>query len=219
MTALTTITLARHGRTPWHEGNRYTGSSDIGIDDEGQRQAHALAAWARDAKPDVLYASTMLRARQTAQPIADALGLPVHTDERLRELDFGEAEGLTLAELRATRPRAVELFESDAAAHHLPGGENPERAADRATAALTEIAARHAGQQIFAICHNTILRLIVCRFLGIPLGTYRTALRGMAPTATMQLSFRAGGAVTLEYYNRTPEPAPTPQEVADAQGT
>jgi probable phosphoglycerate mutase len=204
MTSPTTITLARHGRTPWHEGNRYTGSSDIGIDDVGREQAAALAAWAIDARPDVLYASTMLRARQTAQPVSEALGLDVTTDARLCELDFGEAEGLTLDEVRATHPRAVELFVRDAAEHHLPGGEHPEDAATRATSALTEIAGRHPGLDVMVICHNTLIRLIVCRYLGIPLGTYRTALRGMAPTAATQLSFRPDGAVTLEYYNRTP---------------
>lgn len=83
MSTDTRVILVRHGRTPWHEGNRYTGSSDIGIDDEGQRQARALAAWAGEAKPDVLYASTMLRTWQTAQPVADALGIVVHTDQRL----------------------------------------------------------------------------------------------------------------------------------------
>ncbi|NED98002.1 histidine phosphatase family protein [Phytoactinopolyspora alkaliphila] len=204
MTSPTTLTLARHGRTPWHEGNRYTGSSDIGIDDVGQQQARALAIWAADAKPHHVYASTMLRARQTAQPVGETLGLDVTTDARLCELDFGEAEGHTLDELRVTHPRAVELFLQDPSAHHLPGGEHPEDAATRATSALTEIAGRHPGQDVLVICHNTLIRLIVCRYLGVPLSAYRTALRGMAPTATTQLSVRAGGTVTLEYYNRTP---------------
>lgn len=200
----TTITLARHGRTPWHEGNRYTGSSDISIDDVGRRQAQALAAWAGRTGTDALYSSTMLRTRQTAEPVALATGLSVHTDARLCELDFGDAEGRTLAELRAEHPRAVELFERDPAAHHLPGGEHPERAADRATTALREIAERHPGRDVLVICHNTLIRLIVCRFVGIPLAAYRTALRGMEPIATTRLTLRSDATVTLEYYNRTP---------------
>lgn len=203
-TGSTTITLARHGRTPWHEGNRYTGSSDIGIDDVGRRQARALAAWVGHTGTDVLYASTMLRARQTAEPVAEATGLSVHADERLCELDFGDAEGRTLAELRAEDPHAIERFERDPAAHHLPGGEHPERAADRATTALREVAEQHSGRDVFVICHNTLIRLIVCRFVGIPLAAYRTALRGMEPTATTRLTLRSDATVTLEYYNRTP---------------
>ncbi|NEE00746.1 histidine phosphatase family protein [Phytoactinopolyspora halotolerans] len=198
----TSVTLARHGRTPWHDGNRYTGSSDIDIDHVGRAQAEQLANWAREAAPDVLYSSTMQRTRQTAAPMVEALGLPLHTDERLRELDFGEMEGRTLTELRAEDPQAVELFEQDAATHHLPGGEHPEAAADRATAALADIVSRHQGQDILVVCHNTIIRLIACRYLGIPLGAYRTALRGIAPVATTRFSFRPDGSVMLDYYNR-----------------
>ncbi|PSL02837.1 putative phosphoglycerate mutase [Haloactinopolyspora alba] len=209
MTAGTTVTLVRHGRTPWHEDNRYTGSSDIGIDDEGVRQAQVLAAWARRTGPSAVYASPMTRTRQTAAPVARALGLAVHTDARLREVDYGEAEGRTLAEMRVTHPRSVELFEHDAAAHHLPGGEHPEDAADRACTALREIAGRHSGENVLVVAHNTLIRLVVCAYVGIPLGMYRVALRAVTPTATTQLSFRPDGAVTLDHYNQKPS---TPQE-------
>lgn len=201
---MTTVTLTRHGRTAWHDGNRYTGSSDLDIDEQGRRQAERLARWATRTRPDLIYASTMRRARQTAEPVAAALGLHFNTDDRLRELDFGAAEGRTLGELRVATPRAVELFEYDAAAYHLPGGEHPERAADRATEALFEISARHPGQHVLVISHNTLIRLMVCRFLGIPLGRYRTALRGMEPTAITRLSFGPDSRVTLDHYNQLP---------------
>ncbi|WP_116952809.1 histidine phosphatase family protein [Jiangella endophytica] len=199
----TTITLARHGRTPWHEGNRYTGSSDIGIDEVGQAQAEVLAAHAKEHPPDALYASDLLRARQTAGAVADATGLEVRVDARLRELDFGHAEGRTLAELRTTDPDAAEAFVRDPVAHHLPGGEHPEAAAGRAERALREIAARHPGQRVLVVCHNTLMRLVVCRLTGIPLRAYRTVLRGPDPTATTQLSF-GPSAVMLDHYNQAP---------------
>ncbi|WP_166353697.1 histidine phosphatase family protein [Phytoactinopolyspora limicola] len=218
MTSSTIVTLARHGRTPWHKGNRYTGSSDVDIDDVGRRQANQLAAWAAHERPSVLYASTLRRARQTARPVADVLGVPVHTDARLVELDFGAAEGTTLAELRTTHPEVVALFEADAAQHHLPGGEHPERAADRATAALTDIAARHPGEHVLVICHNTLIRLIVCRYLGVPMGRYRTVLRGLDPVATTRLLFSPDQPVMLQYYNRTPSTVPN-EEVSGVQVT
>ncbi|RIQ17858.1 histidine phosphatase family protein [Jiangella rhizosphaerae] len=198
----TLVTLARHGRTPWHEGNRYTGSSDIGIDDVGRRQAAALAAWAARTGPDALYASGLLRSRQTAEAVAVATGLAVAVDDRLGELDFGAAEGRTLGELRSADPDVVARFLADPVDHHLPGGEHPERAADRAEVALREIAARHPDGHVLVVAHNTIIRLVVCRFLGVPLRMYRTALRGMEPTATTALTFDADGGVMLEHYNR-----------------
>ncbi|MBB5789551.1 histidine phosphatase family protein [Jiangella mangrovi] len=198
----TTITLARHGRTAWHEGNRYTGSSDVGLDDVGHQQAAALAAAQRGADvPDALYASDLLRAQQTAAAVAAVTGLAVHTDPRLRELDFGAAEGRTLAQLRAADPDAVAAFEHDPVAHHHPGGEHPEAAADRAQRALLDVVDRHPDQNVLVICHNTLMRLLVCRLTGIPMRTYRTALRGPEPTATTRLAFGAGGTVTLDHYN------------------
>ncbi|WP_051426164.1 histidine phosphatase family protein [Jiangella gansuensis] len=198
----TLVTLARHGRTPWHEGNRYTGSSDIGIDDVGRRQAAALADWAVRARPDALYASDLQRSRETAGAVAAATGLTVAVDARLRELDFGAAEGKMLSELRAVEPETVERFLRDPVEHHLPGGEHPEAGADRAEKALREIAARHPGQHVLVVGHNTMIRLVLCRLVGIPLRAYRTALRGPEPTATTALTFAADGTVTLEYYNR-----------------
>ncbi|WP_053204054.1 histidine phosphatase family protein [Jiangella muralis] len=200
----TTITLARHGRTTWNEGSRYIGSSDLKLDDVGHQQAAVLAAAQRGADaPDALYASDLLRARQTAAAVAAVTGLAVHTDPRLRELDFGAAEGRTLAELRAIDPDAVAAFELDPVAHHLPGGEHPEAAADRAERALREAVDRHPDQNVLVICHNTLMQLVVCRLAGIPLRTYRTALRGPEPTATIRISFGAGGTVTLDHYNHT----------------
>lgn len=199
----TTITLARHGRTPWHEGNRYTGSSDIGIDDVGRAQAEVLAAHAKEHPPAALFASDLLRSRQTAAAVADVTGLDVQVDPRLRELDFGHAEGRTLAEVRADDPEAAAAFVRDPVAHHLPGGEHPEAAADRAEQALREIAARHPDQHVLVVCHNTLMRLVVCRLTGIPLRAYRTVLRGPDPTATTQLSF-TDEVVMLDHYNQAP---------------
>ena len=82
----TTIVLARHGRTEWHHGNRYTGSTDLPIDEVGVRQAEQLKGWALDYAPDALWCSPMLRARQTIGPIAEALDLTPTLDARLREV-------------------------------------------------------------------------------------------------------------------------------------
>ena len=105
----TTIVFARHGRTEWHHGNRYTGSTDLPIDEVGHQQARQLEEWAQDFRPDALWASPMLRARQTAQPVAASLGLTPVLDERLRELDFGSAEGQMLSELPPAVAKAFEL--------------------------------------------------------------------------------------------------------------
>lgn len=196
----TTIVLARHGRTPWHHGNRYAGSTDIGLDDEGERQARSLAVWARHNRPDALYSSTMLRARQTMEPVAAALGMTPGTDGRLREIHFGQGEGHTLDELRVDHPEAVEGFLRDAAANPLPGGEDPHEVARRGAAAVDELVARHPGETVLVICHSTLIRLVVCHYTGMPLRGYRTVLKQPAPTSLTRLVHQGAG-VMLDGYN------------------
>jgi|SRR5690625_1117970 len=201
-----TLVLARHGRTPWHEENRYTGSSDIGIDEVGTEQATNLASWAGVSPPDALYASGLQRAMATAAPVAELLGLQLETDDRLREMHFGIAEGHTLDDLRVTHPAEVARFEADPAAHPLPGSEDPHEAADRGVEVLDGIAAAHGGHTVLVVCHNTLIRLVLCRYLGIPLGGYRTVLHGVAPTSAARLTV-AGGKARLLSYNEDPRAA------------
>jgi broad specificity phosphatase PhoE len=189
----TTIVLARHGRTAWHHGNRYTGSSDLPIDEVGQQQALQLRDWAIDFAPDALWCSPMLRARQTIAPTASALGLEPTMDARLREVDFGSAEGQRLAEMP---PAVAAAFESDPVRDYVPGGEDPAEAADRVTEVFGEIE----GGKVLVVAHNTLIRLLVCRVLGLRLNDYRRLLPALGPAALVR--FRSqDGTVGLEAYN------------------
>jgi probable phosphoglycerate mutase len=197
---VTVVHLARHGQTPWHRPNRYAGSSDVDLDEVGVRQAEALAAWAEGAGLAALACSDLRRAVRTAQPAAARTGLAPKVDKRLRELDFGWAEGRTLAELRAEDPAAVERFLADPAAHHFPGGEAPSAAVDRAMPALAELAATHPDGDVLVVAHSTLIRLLVCAVLGVPLREYRRRLPRLAPASRTELEMR-GGAVALLAYN------------------
>jgi probable phosphoglycerate mutase len=186
---MTTVVLARHGRTAWHEPTRYTGRSDVPIDEVGEAQAARLASWAAGEDFAALACSPLRRARQTAAAVSAATGLRPRVDPRLRELDFGVAEGRTLAELRAADPAMVAAFEADPVAGHFPGGEPPGAAADRALAALTELASAYAGGRVLVVAHSTLIRLVVCAVLGVPLADYRRRLPVLDPAATATLRF------------------------------
>jgi probable phosphoglycerate mutase len=193
----TIVVLARHGRTEWHHGNRYTGSTDLPIDDVGLRQAEQLREWATDFAPDALWSSPMLRARQTAGPTASCLGLEPFVDARLREVDFGTAEGRMLSEL----PIAVaKSFELDPVGSHFPGGEDPVAAADRVYEAFQEIGKNHAGQKVLVVAHNTLIRLLTCRVLGLELRDYRRLLPALGPAALVRFRWQPD-TVGLEAYN------------------
>ncbi|GAA1192926.1 histidine phosphatase family protein [Prauserella alba] len=189
------LLLVRHGETTWHAENRYAGSSDVALTERGAAQAEALARRiASAAEPPVaIHSSPLSRAAATAEPVGAALGLPVRAEPGLREAHFGLAEGRTLAELPAA---VVERFRADPVAGAFPGAEPPAAVADRAVAALADIAERAAaaGGRALVVAHNTLLRLALCRLLGIPLPTYRRVLPQLENGAITEVGIEAGHA-------------------------
>lgn len=172
----TVLTLVRHGRSVWHAGNRYAGVSDVHLDEVGREQAAQLAEWAARHPHDAVICSPLRRSADTAAPIADALGVPAEVEPDLREMDFGEAEGYTLAELRVRSPLAAAAFVTDPVDYTFPGSEHPKAVAERVQNVLRGLARRYPGGSVLVVGHNTALRLALCGWLGIPLRHYRHVL-------------------------------------------
>lgn len=213
---MTTLTLVRHGETAWHAENRYAGSSDIALTPRGTLQAQDLAGWAAGAGVDAVWSSDLARARTTAQASAQALGLGLGIDPRLRELDFGQGEGLTAAEMRERFPQARALFEEDPALHPLPGGEDPQHAAARFTQALAAIAAAQDGH-VLVVAHTTAIRLALCDLLGIPLGRYRRALPSLGNCSLTTLRMHEGETGLLQYNTPLCQAPPGPRRNSSPQ--
>ncbi len=199
---MTTIFLARHGETIWHAGNRYTGSSDVPLNDTGKRQAARLADWAVGAELDAIWSSPLSRARATAAPAAVRLGLSIKVDAGLAEQGFGSAEGRMLSELP---PQVAAAFRADPIAGAFPGADDPIAAARRGVATLRRIAERHPGSRVLAVTHSTLLRLMLCELLGIPHGRYRTVFPEVGNCALTQLR-GTGPDLGLITFNQEPEP-------------
>lgn len=148
---MTVVALVRHGRTEWNDTGRIQGSSDVvTIDDVGRAQALA-AALALLEEPyawDVLVASPLRRAVDTAGLIADRLGLPVvETVPDLVERDFGAAEGMVEEVAFARWPDKV-----------YPGLEDPPSVVRRGRAALDHLAATRPGGHVVAVSHGGLIR-------------------------------------------------------------
>lgn len=178
----TTLLLARHGQTVWHAENRYAGGdSDVDLTPTGVEQAHLLAAYARDRGVDAVVVSPVRRARETAAPVAAALGVDVSVVEDLREVRFGLVEGRTLDEVAREEPDGAAMvagFRADPVAHPFPGAEPVTDAADRGVRALRAIASGTVavdapGARVLVVAHSTLLRLALCELLGVPVARYR----------------------------------------------
>jgi|UniRef100_A0AAU3HWN7 probable phosphoglycerate mutase len=193
----TTLLLARHGQTVWNAEKRYAGVSDVGLTEEGRAQAKALGRWAAAHPVDAIWTSTMSRAVATAEPACQALGLAPRSEPGLRECDFGVLEGRTFAEFELENPVRAKAYRADPVSYPFPEAEDPRAAAARGTRALRRIAEIHPGERVLVVAHNSLLRLVLCTALSIPLGEYRRVLPGLRNGAVTELRVEDGSAALL----------------------
>ncbi len=201
---MTRLALVRHGETIWNAENRYAGSTDIPLSSRGQQQAEQLASWASSADLAAIWVSPLLRARQTAAPAERATGITARIDSRLREIHFGRGEGLTNAEIQQSFPQAFAAFQSDPVAHHLPGGEDPRDVALRAVDCFKDIETMYPRSCVLVVAHNTLIRVVLCQLLGVPLSKYRSAFPTIANGALSEIRLRDGQFSFLNF-NLPPE--------------
>jgi probable phosphoglycerate mutase len=164
----TTTLLLRHGQTALSAERRFAGRGDIPLTGLGLEQAAAVAArLAARGGIDLVLTSPLRRARQTAQAVADAAGVPLAVDDDLAETDFGSWEAMSFAEVMAGWPDELAAWQADAAAAP-PGGESFAEVAVRVDAALDRLLAVHQGQTVVVVSHVTPIKTMVCRALLAP---------------------------------------------------
>ena len=188
------LVLVRHAETVWHAENRYAGASDIELSQQGEYQAAQLADWSKSACLDALWVSPMSRARATMAPVERTLSMTASIDNRLREIDFGEGEGLTSKQMVARFPLKYKAFLNDPVTNPLPGGEDPAATISRGRTALHEIAKRASkdystSARVLIVAHNTLLRLLLCDALGLPAANYRRLFPQLDNVALTELGF------------------------------
>ncbi|HEX7269611.1 MAG TPA: histidine phosphatase family protein [Streptosporangiaceae bacterium] len=177
-TELPTITvLLRHGDTRLSPEHRLSGLCDLPLSANGTRQAKAAACrLAVGNRIDAVVSSPLRRAAATAAIAATELGLTTATDDDLRETNFGEWEGFTLAEIQEQWPAAVAAWQHNPE-QAPPGGESFADTAHRVHRACDRLLRDHQGQTILVVSHITPIKILLCRALDVPLTTvYRMYL-------------------------------------------
>jgi probable phosphoglycerate mutase len=158
--------LWRHGQTVWNAERRFQGQSDIPLDEVGQAQAERAARLLAALRPDLIVASDLSRAAQTAAPLSRLTGLEVTLDKDLRERSGGRWEGLTDTEIRTRYP-------AEHASWTPPDGEPSAVVAERVAGALLRVADAASKPGLDAglavvVSHGAALRLGMSRLLGMP---------------------------------------------------
>jgi probable phosphoglycerate mutase len=165
-----TVTLVRHGQTASSARSAYSGRSDIPLTDVGREQARQAAQQLTGAGVDAGITSPLIRARDTAQAIADATGAPLTVDERLTEVDYGPFEGLDRDEAREQLGDAFGDWRTDPFGAPVPGMEPLAGALARARAATADALAAHEHPVI--VGHQGILRVVLVALGQIAPGDY-----------------------------------------------
>lgn len=168
--------LIRHGETEWNRLHKYQGTSDIPLNAEGIEQAQKAAIDVVEylkeqgsnhgtnvsiANDVVLYASTLSRARMTAEIIGEVIGVDVRLDERLREIHFGLWEGLTFNEVYEQCREAFDQWYANPMEHAAHGGETLSEVLVRSKAALVEIRERHPEATIIVVAHGGVIKTLL----------------------------------------------------------
>jgi alpha-ribazole phosphatase len=187
------IFLVRHGATDWNLARRCQGATDLELNETGRRQAAAAAQELSGEKIAAVYSSQLKRALQTAAAVGRIHNLTAIIEESLRELDHGEIEGMTFAEIQAARPDFLREWRERPAAAAIPGGERLIEVEKRAWDGLCRIVARHDPDETLAVVsHNFPILAVLCRITGTPLDQYRSF--HLEPGEVVGVDYKAGGA-------------------------
>jgi len=198
----TRVLLIRHGATVLSAEDRFAGSTDVELSDEGRRQAGTLGERLAELPLDAIYASPMKRTRETARLVAGPRKLEPIIDADLREIDHGRWEGLTRKEVEAKFGEEYGNWEQDPFTFAPEGGESGLSVMARALPVLRSIVVRHPDQSVAVISHKATIRLLLSSLLGIDARGYRDRL-DQAPACLNILDFKDAVRARLMLYNDT----------------
>lgn len=168
--------LVRHGESAWNAKGLLCGRSDVPLSEVGRQQAKSLAARLKSIPFEAFYSSPLERALETARLISVSVGLQPVVDQRLAELDYGQWEGRTLADIMENDAEAFRAWDANPALLAPPGGETGLEAQRRVVSVLEFLAARHQQSHVLVAFHKTVCRLAICHALGMAPDEYRRRL-------------------------------------------
>ena len=152
------LLLLRHGESTWNADGRWQGQADPPLSSLGEEQARDAAKRLVAGQFSRVVASNLRRALQTAEILVEALGLAVEVDPDLREIDVGDWQGLTRAEIRQRAPGALADW-SEGRSESTPGGETRTHLTDRARDALLRAAMGSSpGDRVLLVSHGALIR-------------------------------------------------------------
>jgi alpha-ribazole phosphatase len=172
----TRLLIVRHGQTDWNIERRFQGQTDIPLNAAGLTQARAIAQHLSNEKPTAILSSDLRRAWKTAEMIQEVLcrndRYPLIPEPRLREMCFGEWEGLVYEEIQARQPQQLMRWETDLVNTAPPGGETLLEVAERVGAVYKELVLSYPDKTLMVVGHGGSLQLMIANAVGISPGNF-----------------------------------------------
>ena len=196
---MTRLVIIRHGESVYNIERRYTGQTDVALTEKGVLQAEITGKYIlENYKIDEIYSSDLIRAVNTAKPIADPLGLEIKTDARLREIYAGKWQGYYFSEVAEIFKEEYEYYKAHKTTARTPGGEGMQDVMKRMHEAVLEIAEANDGKTVLISTHNGPLMTLEVLVYGIPLNE----IYSVANNSITELEYENGSFKAVKFgYN------------------
>ena len=198
-----TLYFLRHGQTTLSRHDNFCGSGlDPELTPEGLEMAHAFTDAYRSVAWAAIYASSLRRTIQTAQPLCDLLRMKLKARDDLQEIAYGEWEGLSKETVAEKYKEDYVNWLADPARNAPTGGELATTVAERGSRVLDQIRERFADGNVLVVSHKATIRILLCSLLGIDVGGFRYRLA--CPVASLStVEFTANGPMLKTLADRS----------------
>lgn len=223
MAATTYVLLIRHGENDWVGTHRLAGRTPgVHLNEKGVAQTARLAEQLAGLPISAVYSSPLERCLQTAQPVANALGLPVIPEPGVIEVDYGGWQGGDLRELAKTAE--WQLVQHHPSSFRFPEGETLYQVQARAVWAVERLRQAHPDQLIAVFSHGDVIRTTLAHYMGTPLDLFQRVAVNTASISALAFSDVRPMVLFTNYMAELPkfewkqdEPSPETAAQADAE--
>ncbi|MZQ75111.1 MAG: histidine phosphatase family protein [Peptoclostridium sp.] len=193
--------IVRHGQTKWNTQLKTQGQQDSSLDEIGMIQTQKLAKRLSAFNIDHIYSSDLGRTIQTSDIISAQLQKEYSLDSSLREIDFGEWEGLTIEDIKKSYEAEYRMWRKEPDKARIPGAESLQAVADRIAAGINKINEAHKSSNILLVSHGVVIKVLLLTLLNSSLSNIYKIKQDN--TALNVVEFREYGPVILRVNDTT----------------
>lgn len=172
------IYFVRHGESLWNKTSKIQGALDIPLSKTGKKEAKLIASRFKNKEVDAIYSSKLSRAVDTAKKIGEIKGLKINEIEELKEISFGDWEGLCMEDIKENRKEELEKWIFTPEKQKFKNGESLKDVSIRTKKVLKEILNNTKDKNIVIVAHSGAIKVMVLDLLGIPLKYYKNMSLG-----------------------------------------